>query len=190
MTWVGQALLLGQHWPFGTGAIEPSMQRSTMQRTCSKKGFDIPKSSTFYPISRNCKKHLGAVCVVALGFAWAARIPRDWSQISGGASLMISWWGGVRRKDKHISESDHELEFRINYIPLEDKICPDSAAMGRGPWRDSICPQAQGQALRWGRTGDILIISWLHLGINFKTIVEQNCGQLISLQAPNCSALL
>ena len=39
--------MLGQHWPWGTGAIEPSVQRSTMQRTCSKRGFVIHKSETF-----------------------------------------------------------------------------------------------------------------------------------------------
>ena len=51
-TWAGQALLLGQHWPSGTGAIEPSSHRSTIQRTCSKTHIDTDCLSRKYGLEK------------------------------------------------------------------------------------------------------------------------------------------
>ena len=54
-------------------------------------------------------------------------------------------------------EKDIQWLFVHAVVPLEDKICPDSVARGKGLWRGNIHPLAQGQDRHSGRTERISV---------------------------------
>ena len=157
-TWAGQALLLGQHWPSGTGAIEPSSHRSTIQRTCSKTHIDKDCLSRKYGLEKNEKYYLLSITWEQFLLSHSALLGQQESRGIGAMSPVghfCSFWGWFKHSGKLCFCRTGNRKMQM-IIPLEDRICPGSVATGKGLWKGSSRPRAPGQDRHSGKTGKIL----------------------------------
>ena len=159
-TWAGQALLLGQHWPSGTGAIEPSSHRSTIQRTCSKTHIDTDCLSRKYGLEKRWE--ILHIFSQSPGSNSCCRTPlcSDNKSLEGSARCLRSdisahFCGWFKHSGKSCFFRTRCRKMQM-IIPLEDRICPGSVATGKGLWKGSSCPRALEQDRHSGKTGKIL----------------------------------